>query len=77
MDESEDRMRIEKVLDSGENPVGDENPWDIGLPEPKTATEQLIQDRGSVDRMAIYFHLANERQIKSTQSEEATDALFE
>ena len=55
----------------------DVNPWDIGLPEAKTATEQLIQDRGSLDRMALYLKLSNERHLESTQSEEASDTGFE
>ena len=69
MDDSEDRMRIERALDSGEIQEGDVNPWDIGLPEAKTATEQLIQDRGNLDRMALYLHLANERRLKRDDSE--------
>jgi hypothetical protein len=77
MDDSEDRERIEKILDSGEIPDDDVNPWDIGLPEAKTATEQLIQDRGSLDRMALYLYLSNERRLKTNQSEEAADTCFE
>jgi hypothetical protein len=69
MDELEDRMRIERALNSGEIEEVDVNPWDIGLPEATTATEQLIQDRGNVDRMALYLHLANERRLKTDDSE--------
>ncbi len=77
MDDSEDRKRIERVLDSGEIPDDDVNPWDIGLPEPKTATERLIQEHGNLERMALYFILSNERRLKTAQSEEAADTGFE
>ena len=77
MDESKDYKQIEDVLAKPKIEEGDVNPWDMGLPEADTATELISQDRSHLDRLALHLKLANERQLKTTQSEEAADALFE
>ncbi len=55
----------------------DVNPWEIGLPEPKTASELLSQDREHLERLAHYLSLANERRLKTALPEEAAVTGFE
>ena len=77
MDESKDYRQIEDVLAKPKIEEGDVNPWDMDLPKASTASELISQDRSHLDRLALHLKLANERQLKTTQSEEAADALFE